>query len=65
MPQAGSSLPRHINVLIQRPVCPECDARMMLARITPARKGFDFRTFECPKCELVHEVMVANHAFGV
>jgi len=38
---------------------------MVLARITPARKGFDFHTFVCPKCELVHEVMVANHAFGV
>jgi transposase-like protein len=64
MPQA-SSLPYHVNVQIQRPVCPKCQAHMMLARIMPARTGFDFRTFECPKCELVHEVMVANKAFGV
>jgi hypothetical protein len=28
----------------------------MLARIIPARVGFDFRTFECPQCALVHEV---------
>jgi len=37
---------------------------MMLARIMPARLGFDFRTFECPKCNYVHEVMVATDAFG-
>jgi hypothetical protein len=38
---------------------------MMLARIMPARPGFDLRTFECPKCDDVHEVMVANQAFGI
>ena len=38
---------------------------MMLARIMPARVGFDFRTFECPQCDHVHEVMVATEAFGI
>jgi hypothetical protein len=37
---------------------------MMLARILPARVGFDIRTFECPKCDHVHEVMVETSAFG-
>jgi hypothetical protein len=37
---------------------------MMLARIMPARMGFDLRTFECPKCDHVHEMMVENDAFG-
>jgi uncharacterized protein (UPF0212 family) len=55
----------HVNIKIQRPACPKCRAHMMLARIMPARTGFDFRTFECPKCDHVHEVMVANQAFGM
>jgi hypothetical protein len=37
---------------------------MMLARIMPARVGFDIRTFECPQCDLLHEVMVETDAFG-
>jgi hypothetical protein len=57
-------LPEHINVRIQRPACPRCHTRMMLARIMPARVGFDFRTFECPQCDHVHEVMVTTEAFG-
>jgi hypothetical protein len=63
MPESHSLL-AHFNVQIHRPECPKCHAHMMLARITPARTGFDFRTFECPKCDHVHEVMVANEAFG-
>ena len=63
MPESHSLLDR-VNIQIQRPVCPKCSAHMMLARIMPARLGFDFRTFECPKCDHVHEVMVANAAFG-
>jgi len=63
MPEAHS-LPDRVNIQIQRPVCPKCSAHMMLARMMPARLGFDFRTFECPKCNQVHEVMVANEAFG-
>jgi hypothetical protein len=32
---------------------------MSLARIAPGPKGFDVRTFECPKCEYVHIMTVA------
>jgi transposase-like protein len=63
MPEAHS-LPDRVNIQIQRPVCPKCSAHMMLARIMPARLGFDLRTFECPKCNYVHEAMVATDAFG-
>ena len=46
---------------IERPRCPKCQAgRMMLARITPRHGGADQRTFECPKCEYVHEVVVED-----
>ena len=64
MPEAHS-LPDRVNIQIQRPVCPKCSAHMMLARIMPARMGFDLHTFECPKCEHVHEVMVETDAFGM
>jgi DNA polymerase III alpha subunit (gram-positive type) len=53
-----------VNVQIQRPVCPKCHIHMMLTRIMPARVGYDMRTFECPQCDHVHEIMVANDAFG-
>jgi hypothetical protein len=57
-------LPDYVSASIHRPACPQCGALTMLARITPARVGFDFRTFECPQCADVHEVMVATEAFG-
>lgn len=63
MPQAHT-LPERVNVEIRRPVCQKCGAYMMLARVTPARIGFEFRTFNCAKCDHVHDVMVATAAFG-
>jgi uncharacterized protein (UPF0212 family) len=53
-------LPDYISVQIRRPACPRCHTHMMLARIMPARMGFDIRMFECPKCDHVYEVMVAT-----
>ena len=63
MPESHS-LPEHINVLIHRPACPKCQTPMMIARIMPASVGFSLRTFECPKCDYSHQVMVENDAFG-
>jgi hypothetical protein len=62
--QKSYFLPDNVNLHIHRPACPKCRAHMMLARIMPARMGFDIRTFECPRCEHVHEVMVETNAFG-
>src|SRR6266699_142393 len=42
---------------IERPRCPKCQSRMMLARIEPSPDGSDLRTFECQKCEHVHKVL--------
>jgi hypothetical protein len=42
---------------IERPRCPTCQGRMMLARIEPGPNGSDLRTFECCKCEHVHKVL--------
>jgi len=46
---------------IERPRCPKCQSgRMILARIDPGPAGSDLRTFECPKCEHVHKVLVED-----
>ena len=39
---------------IQRPHCPSCDRRMILARIAPGASAFDIRTFECVRCRHIH-----------
>ena len=63
------SLPHQVNIHTHRPACPKCHAHikchahMMLARIMPARPGFDRRTFECPQCDHLYEVMVETDAF--
>jgi hypothetical protein len=42
-----------------RPPCPKCQATTVLARITPGSPaGFNIRTFECPACNYVHQVVV-------
>jgi hypothetical protein len=43
---------------IPRPPCPNCKATTMLACVTPGHAGFDIRTFECPACDLVHQIVV-------
>ena len=44
----------------ERPRCPKCQGRMTLARIEPGPDGSDLWTFECPKCEYVHKVMIES-----
>jgi len=45
-------------MIIIRPLCPACQTRTTLARITPGPVGFDVRTFECPACDHVHQTVV-------
>jgi hypothetical protein len=45
---------------IERPLCPKCQGRLMLARIEPGPNGADLRTFECPNCEYVPQTLVEN-----
>ena len=58
MPGPYSS-PGLLFSVIERPRCPDCRSRMMLARITPGPEGFDVRTFECAKC---HHVLATSAA---
>ncbi|TYO65641.1 response regulator [Bradyrhizobium hipponense] len=43
----------------ERPMCPVCKHRMGLARISPAQKGIEERTFECSTCERTETVAFA------
>ena len=43
--------------MIKRPLCPACQTRTVLARVTPGPIGFDIWTFECPACEHVHQTV--------
>jgi len=45
---------------IERPRCPKCQGRMMLAQIEQGPGGADLRTFECPKCEHVQKMLVVE-----
>jgi len=64
MPEAYNR-PEPSLLPIERPRCPRCHGRMMLARIEPgAAAGSDLRTFECPKCEHVirgHPMKASRH----
>jgi DNA-directed RNA polymerase subunit RPC12/RpoP len=56
MPEAYSNNTGPSLTTIERPRCPKCQNRMMLARIMPGPPGFDLRNFECAKC--VHAIMM-------
>jgi hypothetical protein len=45
--------------LRSRPLCPKCATTTMLARITAGPSDFDIRTFECPACANIHQLVVA------
>jgi hypothetical protein len=45
---------------IDRLRCPQCRARMMLARISPGPTGFELRTFDCAKCDHVEKIVIAS-----
>jgi uncharacterized protein YlaI len=44
---------------VERPMCPTCKHRMGLARISPGKRGYEERTFECSTCDRVEKVCFA------
>ena len=48
------SLPESLD----RPACPKCGDRMMLALIEPLSGGFDQRSFECKACDYEETIVV-------
>jgi hypothetical protein len=45
---------------IERPRCPRCQIRTMLAGIAPGPAGYEFHTFECPKCDRAQRTLVVS-----
>ena len=51
------------QVHVERPVCPNCQTPMALARIMPGIPGFDLRYFECGQCgQVVKETLAVEPA---
>jgi hypothetical protein len=60
MPEAYNR-PEPSFLPIERPRCPKCRGRLMLARIEPGpAAGSDLRTFECPNCEHVLTALIED-----
>jgi hypothetical protein len=53
----SSSLPL---LTIERPRCPKCDTKMVLAQVARGPSGFDIRTFDCAKYDHARIVTVAT-----
>jgi hypothetical protein len=47
-------------IMIERPLCPKCQIRMMLLGVELSLAGPDLRTFECPKCELTYRALAED-----
>jgi hypothetical protein len=59
MPETRYSPHAHTDRIESRH-CLKCQALMVLARIAPARLGFDSQTFECVQCDHVEKVLAAT-----
>jgi hypothetical protein len=60
VPESHSASHRVTVPKFERPLCPTCQSRMLLAHIKTNASGSDQRTFECATCDHVHKVLVAN-----
>ena len=47
------------SFIVERPMCPTCKHRMGLARISPGKRGFEARIFECATCHHIEQVSSA------
>jgi hypothetical protein len=48
------------DTVIERPLCPNCQIRMMLLGVELSFAGPDLRTFECPQCELDYKALAED-----
>ena len=51
---------RDLSSIVERPMCLTCKHRMGLARISPGKRGFEERTFECSTCHRIEKISFAN-----
>jgi hypothetical protein len=55
---ASSRTPALFRDSLMEAPCTKCSAKMRLARIEPAKPGYDLRTFECTKCSNTDQYIV-------
>jgi hypothetical protein len=48
------------HTMIERPLCPKCQIRMILLGVELSFAGPDLRTFECPQCELDYKALAED-----
>jgi transposase-like protein len=48
------------HTMIERPLCPKCQIRMILLRVELSFAGPDLRKFECPQCELDYNALAED-----
>jgi hypothetical protein len=48
------------RTMIERPLCPKCQIRMMLSGVELSFAGPDLRTFECPQCALGYKALAED-----
>ena len=46
--------------MIERPLCPRCQLRMMLMGVELSFAGPDLRRFECPQCKLDYKALAED-----
>ena len=56
--RAVQSRPLGITSEPEQQPCTKCRAPMVLARIEPAKPGFDLRTFECSSCNNADQYII-------
>ena len=57
-PVKGSRIMPKLTNGLNQPECPKCGTAMMLTRVVPDEAGLERRSFECPMCEHLEEVLV-------
>jgi hypothetical protein len=50
-----------LHIMVERPLCPKCQVRMILLGVKLGLAGPHLRTFECPKCELTYSALAEHH----
>jgi hypothetical protein len=48
------------HAMIERPLCPKCQIRMILLGVELSFAGPDLRKFECPQCELDYKALAED-----
>jgi hypothetical protein len=53
----------HSLTAFERPRCPHCQVKIALVGVSPGPIGFEYRLFNCTKCNHAELVVVASDPF--